>query len=58
MPDYLGADQRKVRKEDDKDEKPIQGIIYFFLYASFCISKSWQNMYFVAQIIDKNLMLH
>ena len=26
MPDYLGADQRKVRKEEEKDEKPIQGI--------------------------------
>lgn len=27
MPDYLGADQRKVGKEEDKDDKPIQGII-------------------------------
>lgn len=26
MPDYLGADQRKVRKEDDKEEKPIQAL--------------------------------
>ena len=26
MPDYLGKDQRKVKKDDDKDEKPFQGI--------------------------------
>lgn len=26
MPDYLGADQRKVRKEDDKEDKPIQAL--------------------------------
>ena len=24
MPDYLGADQRKVRKDNEKEEKPIQ----------------------------------
>lgn len=33
MPDYLGADQRKVRKEEDKEEKPIQGN---FLDLFFC----------------------
>lgn len=26
MPDYLGADQRKVGKEDGKDDKPIQAL--------------------------------
>ena len=26
MPDYLGKDQRKVKGDDDKDEKPFQGI--------------------------------
>jgi len=26
MPDYLGADQRKVRKDDEKDDKPIQAL--------------------------------
>lgn len=26
MPDYLGADQRKVRKDNDKEEKPIQAL--------------------------------
>lgn len=31
MPDYLGADQRKVNKEDDKDDKPIQGITIQFI---------------------------
>lgn len=30
MPDYLGADQRKVNKEDDRDDKPIQGIMTYF----------------------------
>jgi hypothetical protein len=25
MPDYLGKDQRKVKQDDDKDEKPFQG---------------------------------
>ena len=30
MPDYLGADQRKVRKEEEKDEKPIQGNLNLF----------------------------
>lgn len=25
MPDYLGKDQRKVKGDDDKDEKPFQG---------------------------------
>ena len=29
MPDYLGADQRKVRKEEDKEEKPIQGFLFY-----------------------------
>lgn len=28
MPDYLGADQRKVRKDEEKEDKPIQGIFY------------------------------
>merc|ERR1712036_52001 len=26
MPDYLGDDQRKVRDDDKKDEKPIQSL--------------------------------
>lgn len=26
MPDYLGKDQRKVRGDEEKDDKPIQGI--------------------------------
>ena len=25
MPDYLGKDQRKVKGDDEKDEKPFQG---------------------------------
>lgn len=31
MPDYLGAEQRKV-KEEEKDDAPIRGIFnYYFL---------------------------
>lgn len=26
MPDYLGADQRKVRKDEEKEDKPIQAL--------------------------------
>lgn len=26
MPDYLGKDQRTVRGDDEKEDKPIQGI--------------------------------
>lgn len=28
MPDYLGKDQRKT-KDDEKDDKPIQGYLVF-----------------------------
>lgn len=29
MPDYLGKDQRKVKGDEDKDEKPFQGTFKF-----------------------------
>lgn len=38
MPDYLGADQRKVRKDDDKEEKPIQGLsVFLFQCHEHCV---------------------
>lgn len=29
MPDYLGAEQRKI-KEEEKDDGPIRGMLHFF----------------------------
>ena len=35
MPDHLGGDMRKVKKEDDKDDKPIQGNELYFVNCEF-----------------------
>lgn len=31
MPDYLGKDQRTVRGDEEKNDKPIQGSVVGFL---------------------------
>lgn len=46
MPDHLGADQRKVRKEDDKDEKPIQGIVMVALALKYYFC-SYQSLFMI-----------
>ena len=32
MPDHLGGDMRKVKKEEEKEDKPIQGRIFYFVF--------------------------
>ena len=55
MPDYLGTDQRKVAKKDDKEEKiegemnPVQMTNKFYFERTFCHSQlilSFLRIYF------------
>ena len=40
MPDYLGKDQRKIKDDEKKDNKPIQGTLNMLKYAE----SSWNSL--------------
>lgn len=59
MPDYLGKDQRTVRGDEEKNDKPIQGSflgfwnmkIYLCQFNSLC---DMHVLRFISPVKDKN----
>ena len=39
--DYLGKDQRKTRDDPEKDDKPIQGALFYRHYQYFQVAVSF-----------------